>query len=277
MLFYILVFLPILLEAVTKHERYWEEQSFKKKAKGFGIHTDVGYSSYLIELHSSEMDSAIDYDVLETSIGFSYVKEKFLVGAYTKFVSDEIKSNMYVVTTQAPLNNWARIDKDEFALYANYILAEGDKSSWAVNSIYRYANLNASDAYDSFFNYISYFEYQTDGVALSLAYQRGMLEKGMLVSHIGLLYSKAEVSMSESINGHFQDSFVDDSVNALGFKASLAYNYAYSKNLSLHFRTDIWKQQFNSLAVKSRVGDTLPSASLKEQSYTTYFGVAWKF
>ena len=48
-------------------------------------------------------------------------------------------------------------------------------------------------------------------------------------------------------------------------------------NLSLHLRTDAWKQKFDSLNVLSRVGDTLPSASLKEESYNTYFGVAWRF
>jgi len=67
-------YLPLSLFAVSETEKFWETQSFKNKLdipKGFGLHMDLAYSSYLIELHSSEVDSAIDYDVLEATIGAS--------------------------------------------------------------------------------------------------------------------------------------------------------------------------------------------------------------
>ncbi|CAA6798853.1 MAG: Unknown protein [uncultured Sulfurovum sp.] len=275
MKFLLLCLLSLGLNAEINEDRFFKDLS--SKVEGMGIHADLGYSSYLIELHSSEMDSAIDYDVLEATLGFSYVYDRWLLGTYGKFLVDEVQSNMYVVTTQSPLNDQARIDKEEFGLYVNYTLLENEKESWGLNGIYRYASLNASDTYDSFFHYVSYFKYQTDGLAFSLAYQRKVFEKGMLVANVGTLYSRAKVDMSESINGQFQDSFVDDSVNALGLKIALTYKYEYSKNLSLHLRTDAWKQKFDSLTVSSRVGDTLPSASLKEESYTTYVGVAWRF
>lgn len=275
----LLVFLliPLVVQSVTIDELYWEEQSLKKKPKGSGFHADLGYSSYLIELHSSEMDSAIDYNILEATLGFSYVNGSWLLGTYGKFVVDEIQSNMYVVSTQAPLNNYAKIDKKEFAIYINYSFLEREKESWGLNTIYRYASLNTSDFYDSFFSYASYFKYETKGLAVSLAYQRKASEKGMFIGHVGLLYGEANINMSESVNGQFQDSFINDGVNALGVKVSMGYNYEYTKSLSLHLRTDAWKQKFNSLKVTSRVGDTLPSASLKEESYTTYLGMAWRF
>jgi len=275
-LLFICLCLPYVVEAVTEDEKFWEKESLKNIPKGFGIHTDLGYSTYLIELHSSEMDSAIDYDVLETTLGLSYVNDNILVGIYGKFVVDEIQSNMYVVTTQAPLNNRAEVTKDEFALYLNYFFLESEKSSWSLNTIYRYASLDASDRYNSFFNYVSYFKYKTDGLALSLAYQRELL-RGMVAINLGMLYSKAKVTMSESIDGQIQDTFVNDSVNALGSKFSLAYKYEYSENLSFHLRTDFWRQKFGSLNVSSLVGDSLPNASLREESYTTYLGVAWRF
>ncbi|CAA6803311.1 MAG: Unknown protein [uncultured Sulfurovum sp.] len=275
MKFLLLCLLSVGLNAEINENRFFKD--ITDYAEGFGLHTDLGYSSYLIELHSSEMDSAIDYDVLEATLGFFYAYDKWLLGTYGKFVVDEVQSNMFVVTTQASLNNQANIDKEEFGLYVDYTFFENDKESWGVNSIYRYASLDASDAYDSFLTYVSYFKYQTDGLALSLAYQRKLFEKGVLVAHAGGLYSKAKVNMSESINGQFQDSFVKDSVKALGLKVSLAYNYAYSNNLALHLKTDAWRQKFSSLKVHSHVGDTLPTASLKEASYTTYVGLAWRF
>lgn len=268
---------PLFLEAVTEEEKYWEKQAFKNVPKGLGVHVDMGYSSYLIELHSSEIDSAIDYDVLEGTLGLSYINAQWSLGIYGKFVLDEVQSNMYVVTTQAPLNNHARIDKDEFALYINYTLKETEETLWGLNSIYRYARLDASDAFNSFFNYVSYLKYQTDGLAFSLNYQRKVLEKGLFVTNLGVLYSRATVNMSESANGQFQDSFIEDSVNALGMKVSLAYKHEYSENLLFHIRTDAWRQNFDDLSVSSRVGDSLPKASLKEVSYTTYVGLAWRF
>ena len=272
-----LLLLPLLLHSVTSTEKYWEEHPFTNTPKGWGIHTDFGYSSYLIELHSSEMDAAIDYDVLEATLGLSYLYDRWLWGIYGTFLLDEVKSNTYVVTTKASLNDRATIDKNEFALYLNYRFFEGEDSSWGVNTIYRYAHLHAIDAYGKFYHYRSHFSYQTEGVACSLGYRKKLFERGALVTHLGVLYSRAGVKVSESVNGHPQDSFVDDGLNTLGRKVSFAYQHHYTKNLSLHLRTDFWKQKFNHLNVTSHVGDLLPSATLKEESYSTYLGMAWRF
>ena len=279
-LIYILYFLPMSLLAVSKTEKFWEIQSFKDKLaipKGSGLHMDLAYSSYLIELHSSEVDSAIDYDVLEATIGVSYAHDRWLIGTYAKFLVNELESNMFVVSTQSPLNNHARIEKNEFALYVNYALKENEIDAWKLNVIYRYAVLNALDSYVSFLNYSSHFKYETHGLALSLAYQRKVFEKGVLFGSIGLLYSRANVEMSESINARLQDSFIEDTVNSFSSKVSLGYQYEYRKNLALHVRVDAWGQKFDGLEVSSRVGDSLPSASLLEESYTTYLGLAWRF
>jgi len=275
-----LIFLPLLLSAVTIEEKTLEEQSFKNKLhlpKGLGLHTDLAYNSYLIELHSSEVDSAIDYDVLEATLGLSYAYDKWLFGMYGKFLLKELESNMFVVTSQSPLNNHAQIDKNEFGLYVNYTLQENSHDAWRLNAIYRYASLDAFDAYRSFLDYNSHFKYQTNGLAFSLQYQRKVFEKGLLFANAGLLYSQAKVKMSESVNGQSQDSFVNDTVKALGSKFSFGYQHSYAQKLSLHIRTDVWRQNFERLAVTSQVGDSLPKASLKEQSYSTYMGLAWRF
>lgn len=137
--------------------------------------------------------------------------------------------------------------------------------------------VNALDSYVSFLNYSSHFKYETHGLALSLAYQRKVFEKGVFFMNVGLLYAKANVEMSELINARLQDSFVEDTVNSLGSKISLGYQYEYTDNLALHLRVDAWRQAFDRLEVTSRVGDSLPSASLSEESYMTYLGLAWRF
>ena len=272
---YLVFLLPFGINAQNYEEKFYKDATHV--AKGFGVHADVGYSSYLVELHSSEVNSAIDYDVLEFTLGASYVYDKWLWGMYGKFLVDEIKSNMYVVTTQSPLADRANIEKDEFALYVNYRLKESANDVWKINLIYRYASLDAIDSYVSFYNYASHFKYQTNGLALSLVYSQMLNERNSWFVNTGFVYSKAKVEMSESIDYNLQDSFVDDSTSSVGFKLSAGYNCKVTNNLFLNIRADAWRHNFGKLSVTSRVGDSLPKAELKEQSFSTYTGFTWRF
>ena len=118
----ILVLLSITINAQNSEERFFKDKN--AHADGFGIHTDLGYSSYLIELDSSELNSAIDYDVLEFTLGSTYSYEKWMFGIYGKFLLKELNSNMFVVTTQQKLGDQAALNKEEFGLYANYTLIQ---------------------------------------------------------------------------------------------------------------------------------------------------------
>jgi len=270
----------LLLVSLSLNAKESEDLFFKDKnahANGFGIHIDLGYSSYLIELDSSELNSAIDYDVLEFTLGSTYSYEKWMFGIYGKFLIKELNSNMFVVTTQQKLGDYAHIDKEEFGLYTNYTLAQYQDAVWRVNFIYRYSGLEANDSYKDFYFYQSNFNYETQGVALSLVYVQSLSDKSSWFTQAGLLYSKAKVKMSESVNTYLQDTFVDDEAQALGGKFSLGYSYELTKELFLTLRMDAWKLKFGELTVISRVGDILPSAKLKEHSFTTYTGLSWRF
>jgi len=271
----ILIFFSLCLNAQNSEERFFKDKN--AHANGFGLHTDVGYSSYLIELDSSELNSAIDYDVLEFTLGATYSYEKWMFGTYGKFLLKELNSNMFVVTTQEKLGDQANIDKEEFGLYANYSVAERENETWRVNFIYRYSSLEAKDSYKEFNVYKSIFDYETKGIALSLVYAQTLNDKSSWFAQAGLLYSRAKVKMSESVNAQLQDTFVDDKAKALGGKISLGYSYVINNQLFLTFRTDAWRLDFGKLKVSSRVGDTLPKAKLKEQSFTSYAGLSWRF
>ncbi|CAA6812407.1 MAG: Unknown protein [uncultured Sulfurovum sp.] len=271
----LLLLLPLLLNAQNYEDKFYKDKFHIPK--GFGVHTDLGYGSYLVELHSSEVDSAIDYDVLEFTLGSSYVRGKWLWGAYGKFLVDELQSNMYVVTNNSPLNDHANIDKNEFGVYVNYTLNQSDKESWKLNFIYRYASLDAMDSYRSFYDYGSKFKYETNGLALSLVYARAFNKQHSWFAQAGAVYSKARVDMAEYIDNNPQDSFVDDASSSLGAKFGMGYNYNVNKNLFINVRADAWRHDFDKLKVTSRVGDSLPKATLKEQSLTTYGGLTWRF
>ena len=271
----ILVLLSITINAQNSEERFFKDKN--AHADGFGIHTDLGYSSYLIELDSSELNSAIDYDVLEFTLGSTYSYEKWMFGIYGKFLLKELNSNMFVVTTQQKLGDQAALNKEEFGLYANYTLIQKENNTWRVNFIYRYSSLEAKDRYKDFNIYQSSFDYETRGLALSLVYAQMLNDKSSWFAQTGLLYSRAKVKMSESVNSQLQDTFVDDNAQALGGKVSLGYSYALSKELFLTLRTDAWRLNFGELSVSSRVGDKLPNAKLQEASFSTYAGLSWRF
>lgn len=273
--FYIILSLSLFLNA----ENY-EEKSYKNIfdiPKGFGIHTDLAYSSYLIELHSSEIDSAIDYDVLELTLGGSYVYSSWMWGFYGKVLVNELNSNMYVVSTYEKLSNRADIDKKEFGFYINYTVKEYADEVWKLNMIYRYSSLDAQDSYHSFYDYKSLFNYKTEGLALSLVYAKHLAQRHLWSAKVGLLYSHAEVQMSEMVNQNKQDSYIDDKRDAVGFKLGMGYHYEFFKNLFFTIRADGWILDFGDLKVTSLVGDRLPSARLKEQSFTSYTGFTWRF
>lgn len=273
-----LILLSVLI--LTLNAQNNEERFFKDKdahADGFGLHTDIGYSSYLIELDSSEVNSAIDYDVLEFTLGSTYSYEAWMLGVYGKFLLKELNSNMFVVTTQQKLDNQANIDKEEFGFYVNRTLSTYEDEVWSLNFIYRYARLDAEDSYRSFNTYASTFDYETQGLALSLVYAKVLSRERSWFAQAGLVYSQASVQMSEFINAQSQDSFVDDDATALGGKLSMGYIQAINEKLFLTLRTDAWRLNFSKLKVDSRVGDTLPKAKLKEQSFTSYAGLTWRF
>lgn len=271
----ILILLSLSLNAQNSEERFFKDKD--AHADGFGLHSDVGYSSYLIELDSSELNSAIDYNVLEFTLGSTYSYEQWMFGFYGKFLLKELNSNMFVVTTQEKLGDQADIDKKEFGLYVNYTVAQRKHDAWRVNFIYRNSSLEAKDSYKEFNVYQSTFDYATQGVALSLVYSQVLSDHSSWFAQAGLLYSRAKVQLSESVNTQLQDSFVDDNAQALGGKVSLGYSYALSNQLFLTLRTDAWRLNFGKLNVGSRVGDSLPKAKLKEQSFSTYTGLSWQF
>ena len=273
--FIFLFFLALGLNAQNFEDKFYRDSSFI--SKGFGIHNDLAYSSYLIEIDSSEIDAVIDYDLLEYTLGVSYVYGSFMSGMYMKLLVDEIQSNIYLSSTQKRLGDRSNIDKNEFSFYLNYHFLREEKSSWSLNLIYRESIFDAKDSYDSFHHYSSYFYYKSKGLALSFVYANAFLEKNSYFISAGVLYSQARVQVNESVDSIVQDAFIEENSHAMGLKVALGYNYNFSKNLIFNLRTDAWWLKFSKLNVNSKVGDTLPKARLKEESISSYLGFTWRF
>jgi hypothetical protein len=267
--------IPLLLGAEDYEEKFYRDTTHHPSS--VGLYSDLGYSFYRIAFDSSEIQSTIDYDVLEVTLGLAYSYDSWMWGVYGKLLVDEIKSNVYISTTGEALGNHATIDRDEFGLYGNYTLYQKSDSSWRVNTIYRYALLSAEDSYQVYHDYRNRFKYQTHGVALSLDYGQKLTRNGLLFLNGGISYSQAVVNISQQTNGVLHDSHVDDRSSAIGGRLSFGYSHQASSQLFFNIRTDWWHTTFSKLEVSSRVGDTLPTATLQEDTHAIYGGVSWIF
>jgi len=271
-----IIYLVIVLCSTLNYAEDYEKKVYKninETPSSFGIHSDLAYSSYMIEIHSSEIDSAIDYNILEFTLGGSYSFKRWMWGIYSKFVIDELNSNLYINKTDQKLKDRANIDKNEFAIYSNYTLREDSDNIYRVNLIYRESSLNAQKSYLSYHQYNSIFKYKTQDLAISLLYHKKLFNNNSYFINIGTLYSRAKVEISESVNSQQQDTFIDDNSHTIGIKLGMGYNIKLSNSLFFNTRVDGWRSNFKRLKVQSRVGDRLPDAKLKECSYSIYGGI----
>jgi len=239
------------------------------------INLNIGYSSYLIDVSSTELNRAIDYNVLEATMGLSYIfNNKIGVGIDTKMLLDESQSNLTIDSDEKPLNDTASLDRKEFTLYGNYFFNENS----IINIFYKYSNLEANDSYDAFRHYDTTFNYTSNGLALSYVFIPINLDKHKLWLSAGGVYSSADIEIFEKIDGVEDDVFIDDTQNGFGLKLGLGYIYRFSDNLDFKITGDWYSSDFGELDVNSKVlGGVLESASLDETTYSIRVGVGYKF
>ena len=237
---------------------------------GFNGNIDIGYTSYLININSSELSRAIDYNVLEATLGASYAYADWIWGVDTKVLVHEENSNL--TSSSGVLYDHANIDRNEFSLFTNYKINE----QLRANLLYRYSSLQSNDDYVAFKDYATTFNYTTNGIATSLVYTPTMVD-GLFFS-TGIAYSKADVQIYENINSVADDVSIDDSSFSLGLKLSGGYNYAFKNDIVLKLSADWYKFDFGELDVYSNtLKEVLEQASLEEETYSLRFGLAYRF
>ncbi len=263
-----------MVDYVDENENrvYKNPQALPVEAKGLSV--DLGYTNYQIDVVSTEFDRAIDYDVLELSIGGSTSYGRWLYGVNFKSLIKEIESNVNISEVGNLLNDEASIDRMELSLYATYHLS----NIIDFNMVFRHSKLNASDSYVSFVDYNTDFEYQTDGLALALTFNKIFAKKHQIWLSSGLAYSHAFVKISESVNSKLDDTYIDDSSTALGFKLGTGYNYQYNKNLIFKISGDFYQFDFGNIEVRSKSQNSvLENATLNEKTLSVRAGFAYRF
>jgi opacity protein-like surface antigen len=243
---------------------------------GVNGNIDIGYTSYVIDVSSSELNRAIDYNVVELRLGGSYSYGDWIWGVNGKILLDEQKSNLNSEDTTYHLNDSATIDRNEFSIFANYKLTE----EFRGNFVYRYAKLQSNNSYLDILEYDTKFNYKTEGLALSLVYVPSFLkkEKHLLWLSSGAVYSQATVEVYEEIEAIMDDVSIDDKQKAFGFQLGMGYNYSFTDNLTFKISGDWYRFDFGKLNVDSqKLNRVLEQASLNEETYSVRFGVAYRF
>ena len=270
--------LVILLLAITfvygdMSERFLKD-THEKGQDSLNATFDMGYGVYLIDVTSSELSRAIDYRVLQATIGVSYSIGRGNIGISSNVVIKEKKSNLFLEDFDTPLNDEASIDRKDFSLYGNYYF---NKNS-LINVVYKYYSLKANDHYLNFRSYDTYFNYSSSGLAISYVYTQELnYHDSRLFFGVGGLYGNAKVEIFEKIDGVRDDVFIDDSQGALGLKLALGYIYKVD-NLKFRIMLDWQRYDFGTLDVESEfLGKTIEQATLSEESYSIRFGYIHKF
>ena len=237
---------------------------------GVNGNIDIGYTSYLIDISSSELSRAIDYNILEATVGVSYAYANWIWGIDTKVLVQEQSSNLTYSSRKS--NDSANIKRNEFLLFTNYKISK----QFRVNLVYRYANLKSDNSYVDFKKYDTFFNYTTNGLAASLVYSPTMIN-GLFFS-TGTVYSKADVEVYEKVNNIADDVSIDDSSSSLGVKLGVGYNYAVNNDIVLKLSADWYKFNFGKLNIYSNsLGRDFEQASLDEETYSIRFGMAYQF
>jgi hypothetical protein len=240
----------------------------------FNVTFELGYGRYLIDVTSNELSRAIDYRVLEATIGVAMSWEAWNFGATTKAVIDERYSNLYLDNFTRPLNDTASIDRVDYSLYANYNLGE----SGSLNLLYKYYKLQSNDRYLNFREYDTHFNYTSQGLALSyLHYIHIGYDGSDLVLGVGGVYSQADVEIYEIVDGNRDDVFIDDKQDAFGLRLIAGYTYRYD-NSYFTLMADWYYYDFGTLGVQSRfLNQAFEEATLTEETYSIRFGYLYKF
>ncbi|MBN2826241.1 MAG: hypothetical protein JXQ76_13000 [Campylobacterales bacterium] len=235
---------------------------------------EIGYGRYLIDVASSELSRAIDYGVLEATLGMAMSWRDFNFGVTTKAVLDERQSNLYLENFERPLNDSASIERTDYSLYANYNLGE----QGSLNLLYKYYKLQSNDQYINFREYDTHFNYTSQGLALSyLHYIDVGYEGSGIVLGIGGVYAKADVEIYETIDGGVDDVYIDDTQDALGVRLVVGYTYKHD-NSYLSVMANAYYYDFEPLSVASHfLNTTFEKATLTEETYTIGFGYLYKF
>jgi len=276
----VIISLSILISCAFSEVTYKNQYANQDKKNpndtyraGWNFSADIGYTSYLINVTSSELSRVIDYNVLEATLGSSYAYGNWMWGIDTKILVNEQRSKLnFKESKNNSIKDIASIDREEFSLFINYKLSE----EFRINFLYRYARLKAKDNYVAFKIYNTLFDYQTNGLASSLVYMPSIFN-GFAFS-VGAVYSKADIKILETINGLEDDVFINDKSSSVGLKLGVGYNYSLIDKMAFRIISDWYRFDFGKLDVYSQSQKRVfEKASLNEETYAIRMGITYQF
>ena len=243
--------------------------------------SEIGYTNYGIDITSTEFNRAIDYQLVELTVGAEYHYNRWGYGAFYKFSADEIGTNSIVDDTGG--EDKAHVDRDEFVLSLSYLWKDFEfdyKGELFSNLSYYSSSLKSDDSFEVFNTYTSSYRYDTQGVSLSLSsVQKPWGDAHALTLTGGFLYTVADIGIYATKNAEDRAVYVKDSgVGAYGVKFGIGYAYEVNPNFGLKISTDWYYLDFEDINIYSheKVG-LLEKGTLNESTYSLRVGGAYRF
>ena len=271
----------LALSDITDKEIANKVPSYNPNKFIFHIVSEVGYTNYGIDITSTEFNRAIDYRLAELTVGAEYHYNRWGYGAFYKFSADEIGTNSIVDDTGG--EDKANVNRDEFVLSLSYLWKDFEfnyKSELFFTLSYYNSSLKSDDSFTVFNTYDSTYNYDTQGLSLSLSsVQKPWGDAHALALTAGLLYTVADIGIYATKNGEDRDVYVQDrGVGAYGGKLGMGYHYEINPSFRLKISADWYYLDFEDVNVYSnKLGLLKEKGKLNENTYSLRVGGAYRF
>lgn len=277
---YLFILSTAVLYAQSERDREHDVSSFQTNKSFVHFVSNIGYTNYGIDVTATEFDRAIDYGLLELTVGAEYHHNSWSYGAYYKSLIYEVDTNSVVSDTGE--DDVASIDRAEFIASMSYLLKNSKydyRDEWFFNLAYYNSSLKSNNSFKVFNVYESSFKYDTEGLALSTSFiQKPWGDEHTLTLTGGVLYTMADVSIDASKNGVARDAYIKDSVDAYGVKVGGGYKNQITPDFSWKVSVDWYYLDFEDVDVFSKKTDSfLEKGTLVESTYSLRIGVGYRF
>jgi hypothetical protein len=282
----ILLFKLAVLNVLIAQEAYTELPSnyireVKQIDASKAISLDLGYTSYALDIDADIFNRAIDYDLLELTVGMNFSYDKnWVFGAYYKGVVDEVQTNSIVDATGE--KDSANVDRNEFLLTTTYKIPLNNnydkEDKLSLHAIYYNSSLKSDNSFFLSEELRKEYNYKTQGLKISMIYAlRPFIQRHKLWFNGGMVYTQAKLDFKEYASGDLKDTYVEDKVNLYGVNFGAGYSNAVNTNMSIKAIADWYGFNAEEIDISSRTQGSLTKGTFNEQTYSLRLGVAYSF
>jgi len=281
----VLLFILAILNGLIAQEASELPSNYIREVKQIDkskiVSLDLGYTSYALDIDADIFNRAIDYELLELTLGMNFTYDShWIFGIYYKGVLDEVKTNSIVDATGE--KDSATVDRNEFLLTTTYKIPLNNnydrEDKLSLHAIYYNSSVKSDNSFFLTESLRKEYNYKTEGLKISMIYVlRPFIQRHKFWINGGLVYSQAELDFKEYSNNLLKDTYVDDKVDLFGLNLGAGYSYTVNNNMTIKAIIDWYGFHAEEIDILSRSQGFLTRGTFNEQTYSLRVGTSYSF